>query len=157
ALTGRITDRARDVLETVGRRPTFTPAQMQQRARDSVAHISRQFVRYGLTSVHHQGGDLAAIQDVRARGELLHRESYEVGGTVLEAMIQNGIHTGFGDEWLRLGATSEHTVDGSFSERTMAISVPYPGVKSGYRGNVTETQEVLDAWVLRVQRAGVQV
>ncbi|MFL6601945.1 MAG: amidohydrolase [Steroidobacteraceae bacterium] len=157
ALTGRVTDRARDIFENVGQRPTFTPEQRQQRARDSVAHISKQFVRYGLTSVHHQGGDLAAIQDVRARGELLHRVSYEASGTVLDAMIQNGIHTGFGDEWLRFGATSEHTVDGSFSERTMAISIPYPGVKSGYRGNVTETQEVLDAWVLKVHRAGIQV
>jgi len=83
--------------------------------------------------------------------------SYEVSGSVLEAMIQNGIRTGFGDEWLRLGATSEHTVDGSFSERTMAISIPYPGSKSGYKGNVTETQEVLDAWILKVHRAAIQV
>ena len=46
---------------------------------------------------------------------------------VLEAMITSGITTGFGDEWIKFGATSEHTVDGSFSERTMALSVPYPG------------------------------
>ena len=39
---------------------------------------------------------------------------------VLESMISSGMVTGFGDEWIRLGATSEHTVDGSFSERTMA-------------------------------------
>ena len=54
--------------------------------------------------------------------------SYESSGTVLESMIAAGIATGFGDEWIRLGATSEHTVDGSFSERTMALSVAYPGV-----------------------------
>ena len=47
--------------------------------------------------------------------------------------------------------------DGSFSERTMALSQPYPGTKSGYRGNVTETQEALDTWVLSMQRAGIQV
>jgi len=72
-------------------------------------------------------------------------------------MITNGIQTGFGDEWLRFGATSEHMLDGSFSERTMALSVPYPGRTDGYRGNVTETQDVLDAWVERVHRAGIQV
>ena len=43
-------------------------------------------------------------------------------------MIAGGIQTGFGDEWIKFGATSEHTVDGSFSERTMALSTPYPGV-----------------------------
>ena len=37
-------------------------------------------------------------------------------------MIAGGIMTGFGDEWIRLGATAEHMVDGSFSERTMAMS-----------------------------------
>jgi predicted amidohydrolase YtcJ len=65
--------------------------------------------------------------------------------------------TGLGDEWIRLGATYEHTADGSFSERTMALSVPYPGVTPPYKGNVTETQEDLNAWCERVHRAGIQV
>jgi predicted amidohydrolase YtcJ len=64
--------------------------------------------------------------------------------------------TGFGDEWIRLGATCEHGADGSFSERTMAISVPYAGT-DGYKGNVTESQEVLNAWCERVHRAGIQM
>jgi len=156
-LTGRVTDRARSVFNDVGQRPTVSAAEQARRQRDGVAHISREFARYGLTSVHHEGGDLAATQDVRARGDLRHRVSYEASGRVLEAMITNGIQTGFGDEWLRFGATSEHMLDGSFSERTMALSVPYPGRTDGYRGNVTETQDVLDAWVERVHRAGIQV
>src|SRR5207245_5522180 len=114
-------------------------------------------VRYGLTSVHHEGGDLFALQQVRARGELLHRVSYEPSGNVLDSMITAGISTGFGDEWIRFGATSEHTVDGSFSERTMALSQPYPGVTPPYKGNVTETQDTLNAWIERVHRAGIQV
>jgi predicted amidohydrolase YtcJ len=114
-------------------------------------------VRYGVTTVHHEGGNLAALQQVRARGDLLHRVSYESSGKVLEAMISGGIMTGFGDEWIRFGATSEHTVDGSFSERTMALSIPYPGVNPPYKGNVTETQDDLNAWVERVHRAGIQV
>ena len=123
-LNGRVTDRAREVFNGVGQRPSFTPEQRAQRERDGIAHISKQFVRYGLTSVHHEGGDLAAIQDVRARGELRHRVSYEATGRVLDAMIANGIRSGFGDEWIKFGATAEHTVDGSFSERTMALSIP---------------------------------
>jgi predicted amidohydrolase YtcJ len=156
-LNGRVTDRARSVFNSVGRRPTFTAEQNQQRERDGLAHVSKQFVRYGLTSVHHQDGDLRAMQDVRARGNLLHRVSYECSGKVLEAMIGAGIMTGFGDEWIRLGATSEHTIDGSFSERTMALSKPYPGVRPPYQGNITETQDDLNAWVDRVHRAGIQV
>jgi predicted amidohydrolase YtcJ len=155
-LSGRVTDRARDVFNGVGQRETYTGEQKEQRQRDGLAFISKQFVRYGLTSVHHEGGDLSALQRVRARGELLHRVSFESSGNLLEAMIDNGINSGFGDEWIRFGATSEHTADGSFSERTMALSQPYAGTNPPYRGNITETQEELDAWAERVQRAGIQ-
>jgi predicted amidohydrolase YtcJ len=154
-LSGRVTDRAMGLLNAAGQRPQFSAVEREQRERDGIAHISKQFARYGLTTVHHEGGNLAAIQDVRARGDLKHRVNYESSGAMLESMITNGIRSGFGDDWIRFGATSEHTVDGSFSERTMAMSVPYAG--SDYKGNVTETQATLDAWVERVHRAGIQV
>jgi predicted amidohydrolase YtcJ len=156
-LNGRVTDRARAVFNDVGKRPTYTVDQTLLRNRNALSFISKQFVRYGLTSVHHEGGDLFALQQVRARGDLLHRVSYEAMDDVLEGMIKNGIATGFGDEWIRLGATSEHTCDGSFSERTMALSVPYPSIEPEYHGNVTTTQDDLNAWVERVHRAGIQV
>jgi hypothetical protein len=152
-----VTDRARNVFNGVSPRPAFSAEEAARRSREGLAHISKQFVRYGLTSVHHEGGDLQALQDVRGRGELLHRVSYESSGRVLDSMIAAGIMTGFGDEWIKLGATSEHTIDGSFSERTMALSQPYPGVQPPYTGNVTETQDVLNEWVERVHRAGIQV
>jgi predicted amidohydrolase YtcJ len=156
-LNGRVTDRATGALSRVGKRPVFTEEQRAQRDRDGLAFISKQFVRYGLTSVHHEGGNLAALQQVRARGDLLHRVSYEASGNVLEGMINSGIASGLGDEWIRFGATSEHTVDGSFSERTMALSTPYAGVTPPYTGNITETQDTLNAWAERVHRAGIQL
>jgi predicted amidohydrolase YtcJ len=156
-LNGRVTDLASAPFQKVGTRRTYTPAEAEQRARDGIAHISKQFARYGLTTVHHENGNLQAMQDVRARGDLKHRISFETSGRVLEAMITAGIKTGFGDEWIKFGATSEHTVDGSFSERTMAISTPYPNVTPPYKGNVTETQDTLNEWVERVHRAGIQV
>ena len=154
-LSGRVTDNAMGVLNAVGNRVPLDATERDQRERDGIAHMSKEFARYGLTTVHHEGGDLAAIQDVRARGDLRHRVNYEPSGRVLDAMITNGIRTGFGDDWIRFGATSEHTVDGSFSERTMAMSVPYAGTT--YKGNITEAQPELDAWVERVHRAGIQV
>jgi predicted amidohydrolase YtcJ len=156
-LNGRVTDRARNVFLNVGKRATFSPEQTLIRNRDALAFISKQFVRYGLTSVHHQGGDLFALQQVRARGDLLHRVSYEAQDDMLEAMVAKGIATGFGDEWIKFGATAEHTCDGSFSERTMALSVPYPGVEPPYQGNVTTSQADLSDWVERMHRAAIQV
>jgi len=155
-LNGRVTDRARNAFNRVGKRTTYTDAQRLERGREGMAHISKQFVRYGVTSVHHEGGDLAALQEIRARGDLKHRVSYEASGKILDSMISDGIRSGFGDEWIRFGATSEHTVDGSFSERTMALSTPYPGVVPPYKGNITDTQDELNAWIERVHRAGIQ-
>jgi predicted amidohydrolase YtcJ len=109
-----------------------------------------------LTSVHHEDGDLASIQEIRDNGELLHRVNFQLNDTDLETMIAAGIRSGFGDEWLRIGATREHTIDGSFSERTMSISTGYPS-RPAYKGNVTQTQEALDAWVERVHRARIQI
>lgn len=156
-LNGRVTDRARGVFAKVGTRATFTPAEQLQRDREGLAFISKQFVKYGLTTVHHEGGDLMALQQVRARADLLHRVSYECQDKVLDAMIAAGMESGLGDEWIRFGATSEHTVDGSFSERTMAISKPYVGISPPYQGNLTEKQEDLDAWADKVNRAGIQM
>jgi predicted amidohydrolase YtcJ len=155
--TGRVTDTAMDVFDAVGKRPTFSPEETARRTRDGLAHISREYARYGLTTVHHQGGDLGALQDVRARGDLKHRVSYEPIGDVLEAMIRSGLKTGFGDDWVRLGATFEHIVDGSFSERTLAWSKPFPGRTPPYYGNLVEDQPTLNAWVERVHRAGIDV
>ena len=155
-LSGRVTDNAQDVLWKAGERPKFTAAEKFSRAKAGLAHISKQFARYGLTTVHHEGGDFSALFDVRADHNLLHRVSYEPYQPMLDAMIANGWRTGFGDDWVRLGATAEHTVDGSFSERTMSIRAGYPGRNPPYHGNVTQTQEDLDAWVERVWRAGIQ-
>ena len=82
-LNGRVTDLASAPFNKVGtRRDLHAGARPRQRARDGVAHISKQFARYGLTSVHHEGGNLQAMQDVRARGDLHHRISYEANGRV---------------------------------------------------------------------------
>jgi hypothetical protein len=155
-LTGRVSDNARDVFEKVGKRTELTPSQQAQRYRDGQAYMSKQFVRYGLTSVHHEEGSLAGLQQIRKRGELLHRVSYEPGREI-DDLIDAGIETGFGDEWIRIGATAEFAIDGSFSERTMALSIPYPGVSPPYRGNITIGQNDINAWVERVHRAGIQV
>ena len=155
-LTGRVSDNARDVFEKAGKRTELTPSQQAQRYRDGQAYMSKQFVRYGLTTVHHEEGSLEGLQQVRRNGELLHRVSYEPGREI-DDLINAGIESGFGDEWIRIGATAEFTIDGSFSERTMALSTPYPGVTPSYKGNITIGQDEINAWVEHVHRGGIQV
>lgn len=156
-LTGRVTDNAMTAVDAVGKRAAYTAEQTLQRERAGLAFMSKQFARYGLTSVCHESGSLRALEQVREQGDLKHRVSYEADGPELEAMLSAGMTTGLGDEWIKLGATYEHVTDGSFSERTMAISSVYPGSTSGYKGNVTESQDALNAWCERVHRAGIQL
>jgi predicted amidohydrolase YtcJ len=156
-LNGRVTDNAMDVFDKAGHRPVYSPAEQARRRRESMAYMSKQFVRYGLTSVHHDDEEnLLALQAIRAAGDLKHRVTFEPGGAILDALLAGEVASGFGDEWIRIGAASEHVVDGSFSERTMALSQPYIGRSDGYRGNVTTTQAELDAWVERMIRAGIR-
>jgi predicted amidohydrolase YtcJ len=157
ALNGRVTDNAKGVLSRAGKRQSagYSESALLEREVAGVAHISKMFARYGVTTVHHEGGSLPAMQKVRASGDLKHRISYEAAGRQLDALISAGIQSGFGDEWIRFGTTAEHTVDGSFSERTMALSINYPG--TNYKGNVTTTQEDLNAWIEKVHRAGIQI
>jgi predicted amidohydrolase YtcJ len=155
-LNGRVTDNAQDLFAKVGKWPKYSEAETFSRAKAGLAHISRQFARFGLTTVHHEGGNFSALTDVRQDGALAHRVGYEPDQAMIEAMIANGWRTGFGDDWIRLGATSEHTVDGSFSERTMGIRAGYPNRNPPNHGNITTKQADLDQWVERVWRAGIQ-
>ena len=155
-LDGRVTDAAMQVFATVGKRTVYSAEEAGNRARAGIAHISKQFARYGLTSVHHSAGDFFAMQSVMANGDLLHRINFEPAGSFLDAMIAQGIKTGFGNEWLRIGATFEQYSDGSFSERTMSRKTPYPGTNPPYYGNLGKSQADLDAQVERYVRAGIQ-
>ncbi len=159
-LNGRVTDLAMQVINKAGTRESFDAAEQSRRVLEGVAFMSQKFVQYGLTTVHHNEhgrGVLNAMQEQRANGKLLHRVSYEPYDDLLETMIQSGIESGFGDEFLSLGATAEHLVDGSFSERTMAISTPFKDITPPYYGNLTESQDDLNAWAERVHRAGIRL
>jgi predicted amidohydrolase YtcJ len=155
-LNGRVTDLAMDRFETVGRRESFSQAEQERRAIEGQAHMSTLFARAGLTGVCHQGGSLDALMQLRDQGRLKHRVNFEAEETTLDALIKAGVRSGLGDDWIKIGATIEHLADGSLSERTMAMSRPFPGAKNGYRGNVTQSQDDLNAWVERVHRAGLR-
>jgi predicted amidohydrolase YtcJ len=111
-------------------------------------------VEFGLTGVCHQGGSLRALEEIRAEGQLLHRVNYECYVDMWEPMMAAGVMTGFGDEWIRFGGTAERSTDGSLSERTMAMSVVFPGTT--FKGNLKETQDQVNAWCAMIQKGGIR-
>lgn len=145
-LTGFVAENALNVLEKAGSWPEITREIRQQ----GVALMSRKMAAAGLTSTTDAWGTtegFTAFQDARAAGELLTRLSYMPHGTqpIYTALKQAGIRSGFGDEWIRIGAV-KYTADGSASERTMRMSTPFAGRSDDY-GILTMSQEEIDAAV----------
>lgn len=118
--------------------------------------------RFGVTSIHDNAPaeDLALFRDFRDRGDLTVRvnalvRGWEVETPFLEPMIAIGARTGFGDDWIKLGAL-KISLDGTLGSRTAAMLEPYsddPGNTGVYR----ITQEELDPIVERAHRHHIQI
>jgi len=78
-----------------------------------------------------------------------------IGYSHLDKLIAAGVHTGFGDEWVRVGAVKLYT-DGSISERTALLSEPYAGL-GDFRGVSRMTRDSLYEAVRKSHLAGWQV
>jgi predicted amidohydrolase YtcJ len=162
-LSGRVTDTAitpMGPLGKFGKKETFTPEQKSQRAVAGFEFISKKFAEYGITSVCYDASredNILYMQIARARGNMVTRINYEATEALLDVMVKNGIRTGLGDEWLRFGGAREHTQDGGLSSRTMSMTRPFIGVTPPYKGNLTEPQEVNNAWCERIHRAGIRL
>ena len=112
-LTGKVAERARAVFDVPS---GSTP---EERAR-GVGVICQRMNASGLTSVHQAGtsrSDFIAYQDARANGDLSLRMSLMARGGTFPALMQSGVRTGMGDEWLRIGPV-KFSADGSASRST---------------------------------------
>ncbi|HUJ24297.1 MAG TPA: amidohydrolase [Bryobacteraceae bacterium] len=126
--------------------------------RQGVKLISQMMVRTGVTSVHDAEAapeDLLAYQDAREAGELSFRVYCFIQHRFLEQMKAAGVRTGFGDEWIRLGAI-KLVADGSISERTARLSQPYIGRPSDY-GILVASEEELYEQARQAHVAGWQI
>ncbi|MBA2340965.1 MAG: amidohydrolase [Pyrinomonadaceae bacterium] len=137
--TGRISERANDVFDRIIP-DTYSRADF----REGVKLISKMMTRAGVTSVHDAYGshdDLRAYQDAYDAGELLFRVYCLIGHWDIDRMIAAGVRTGFGNEWVRVGAM-KMTCDGSISERTARLSEPYVGRPNDYGILVMNEEEL---------------
>ena len=154
-LTGLVAERAREVFRDL------IPSEITREQRQAgVKLISELMTASGLTSVHETGGDaetMIALQDAYAAREMRFRMYFFPSGEsrMFEGLKAAGIRTGFGDEWLRVGAV-KFVADGSASERTMRMSTPFLGRPDDY-GILTMSQEEIDEAVEDAHRLGFQV
>jgi predicted amidohydrolase YtcJ len=114
----------------------------------------------GLTSVTDaecSSAYLTAYQDACRAGKLLFRVyAMPQGYSPIFAQIRDaGLYTGFGDEWLRIGAV-KWVADGSAQERTMRMSTPFADRPNDY-GILYMEQDAIDQAVEDAHRHRFQI
>jgi predicted amidohydrolase YtcJ len=154
--TGIVKDNAMGLVEAVLPVPTHE---------DWVAaagYLSKACAEYGLTSIH----DVAllapamdAYQDALRRGVLKVR--VEMAPLVtseadVDALLYNGVHTGFGNDWLKFGAVKFFS-DGGMAARTIAIYPPGPAGDEKNIGLLLWKPQELQKLQLKLAIAGWQI
>jgi hypothetical protein len=152
-LTGRLSEAAKFGFAKVIP-STFT----REDYREAVKLISRMMSRAGITSVHDAGGapvDLRAYQEAAAAGDLSLRVYCLIFYPEIDHLLDAGIRTGFGDEWVRVGAM-KLICDGSISERTARLSQAYVGRPNDF-GILVMEEEELYTHARKAYEAGWQI
>jgi predicted amidohydrolase YtcJ len=152
-LTGRVAESARALFEKA------IPQKLtRDDHREGVKLISKMLSKTGITSATEAQGtptDLLAYQDARESGDLLYRAYCFINYRFIDSMIEAGVRTGLGDEWVRVGAT-KLVCDGSISERTARLSTAYEGRPNDY-GILVMTEEELYTYGRKAHLAGWQI
>lgn len=152
-MTGRVKESACDAFEKI-----IPAAFTRDDLREGVKLISKMMAKTGVTSVHDAYGSpeyLTAYQDAHESGDLLLRIYCLIGYMHIDKMLQAGVRTGMGNEWVRIGAM-KMTCDGSISERTARLSQPYIGRPNDY-GILVNTEEQLYDYAKRAHEADWQI
>lgn len=153
-LNGRVADKALDAV-----RAKIPNELTRDDHRRGIALISKLYASYGVTSACEADATPEALQgyqDARDAGELSYRTYCLMDVAYLDRYIAAGLHTGFGDSMVRLGAIKQFA-DGSISERTAWLADPYVGIPN-YYGVESGTRESLyensrKAWLAGFQLA----
>ncbi len=127
--------------------------------RKGAALISRVFSAKGVTSAGEAEGspqDLQGYLDAHQEGTLNTRIYCNIFVDHFEAMAAAGVHTGLGDDWVRIGAQKQFA-DGSISERTAWLSSPYLDMKDDFSGLQTTPPDELFEKARRAHLAGWQL
>jgi predicted amidohydrolase YtcJ len=113
--------------------------------------------RAGLVGIHdcEDGEAFAAFQILHRQGKLGLRVLMHIPVENLEAAIRLGLHSGFGDDFLRVGGMKIFA-DGALGSRTAAMIEPYAGAPDN-RGIVVTPPDELRRLVSCAHQSGLSV
>jgi len=121
-----------------------------------LAAVARMAHRLGITSIHDivDAAGWRAYQRARRAGRLRLRVYAMPRISLMRPLIDAGLMTGLGDEWLRLGAIKIFS-DGSLGAYTAALAEPYAG-RPSEKGMLVHTPTELRSLLEEAHRAGFQ-
>ncbi len=122
---------------------------------DAVGAAQRRAHALGVTAVHDvvsSREQLRAYARLKRLGRLTLRVRLNPVVELLDALVEAGLETGFGDAWLHLGAIKLFA-DGSIGARNAAFGEPYADEPAS-RGKLNYPQDELDRLVKEAREAG---
>ena len=131
------------------------PAPTPEQLADMMARAQANALAFGITMIHDfdEPSCLAALQILRERGQLGIRVLKQVNLAWLDAALDSGLRTGFGDDWLRIGALKIFA-DGALGPKTALMFAPYAGDSSNFGMAVVDKEEMIEH-VSRASAAGL--
>ena len=122
---------------------------------DTMLEAQNHALRCGITMIHDfdEPSCLAALQILRERGELRLRVLKQINQDWLDAAIDSGLRSGFGDDWIRIGALKLFA-DGALGPKTALMFEPYLGEPDNYGMAVVDKEEMIE-FVSRASAAGL--
>jgi len=114
-------------------------------------------VKYGLTGIHVPSADhdeIKVTQELAEEGKLPLRITLLPKVELLDHILQLGIHSGLGDEMLRIGAIKIFS-DGSLIAKTAAMKEPFEGEPNNL--GILNDKEVFTKQIIEANRAGMQI
>lgn len=118
------------------------------------------FRQHGVTSAGEAGigrkEELRAYQRAHASGDLALRTwlMMRIDDT-LDELVELGIMTGFGDEWMRIG-NAKLFADGSIGGRTARMTKPYEGETDNFGIYMYPPENIIEK-IVRAHKAGFQL
>ena len=155
-LTGKLVERAQYLVKSA--KPAFSYEEMKE----GIVFATRRALRRGVTTIHDvvtNNETIRAYQELAAEGRLPLRVSMMIriieAKVTPESMLNLGLKTGFGNDWLRIGGV-KMSIDGGITGRVAAFSQPYSDDPCRC-GLIRIPREELDTTVDAYHRAGNRV
>ncbi|MCY4539893.1 MAG: amidohydrolase [Chloroflexi bacterium] len=137
--TGILLETAGDLVKAAV--PDPTSAQLA----DMMAEAQKQALAYGITMIHDfdDPSCLVSLQLLREQGRLGLRALKHINLNWLDAALETGIRSGFGDDWIRFGALKLFA-DGALGPKTALMFEPYIGEPENFGMALVDKEEMVE-------------